>query len=220
MKKYFDSHTHIPSEDSLLVSFDMESSRKACGKLYSVGIHPQHINGADWEELEKLASRPGAAAIGECGLDYRKTDGSAPDRALQQEAFIRQLELASSLKKPVIVHSVKAAADTLSILRRFPDVTAVLHGFPYSPETAREALQLGCFFGIGAIILKPGALKIKEVLKILPDDRILAETDTPFSNASIEEVTEAICALRGGDRLKTMASLRANALRLLTGKDD
>ena len=160
----FDTHAHYDSRQfdsdrdqvlsglpaqgvSLVVDpgCDLPSSRKAVeiASRYpfvyaAVGVHPEDC--ADWEdgcllELRQLAAHPKVRAIGEIGLDYYWKEN--PPRALQQDVFRRQLELAQTLHLPVIVHDRDAHGDCMAIVRDYPQVTGVFHCFSGSAEMAR-----------------------------------------------------------------------------------
>ena len=163
---------------------DTESSKKALlmaekyGFLYAaVGIHPGNLDsGSSLCEIEELAKHKKCVAIGEIGLDYYWTQDNKP---LQMEIFSAQLELSNNLKLPVIVHDREAHADTLAFLKKYKP-TGVVHSFSGSPEMAKELLNLGLYIGIGGVITFKNARRLPEVVKMLPDDRILLETDAPY----------------------------------------
>ena len=167
---------------------DLESSRTAIALaeqfpfVYAaVGVHPSDCG--DWEddwldELRSLAGRPKVKAIGEIGLDYYWEDN--PPRALQQNVFRRQLELAQSLCLPVIVHDREAHQDCLSIVREYPQVTGVYHCYSGSLEDAKVLVKLGWMISFTGVITYKNARKALEVIEWLPLDRIMIETDSPY----------------------------------------
>ena len=171
------------------VSSDLESVRttleiveKYDFMFAAVGIHPSDSAELDEEKykwLEEQARKSKVVAIGEIGLDYYWEE---PDREVQKIWFIRQLELAKKLKKPVIIHSRDAASDTLSILqsKEAEDVSGVIHCFSYTKETAKLLLEKGYYFGIGGVITFSNAKKLVEAVEYLPIDKILLETDSPY----------------------------------------
>ena len=143
----------------------------------AVGIHPGNLDsGTTVGEIEELAKHPRCVAIGEIGLDYYWTQDNKPK---QREVFCKQLELGRKIEKPVIVHDRDAHADTLEILKEYKPF-GVVHSFSGSPEMAKELLDLGFYIGIGGVITFKNARRLPEVVKILPDDRILLETDAPY----------------------------------------
>lgn len=163
---------------------DLDSSKKALKMteenpfVYAaVGIHPGNMENPDeLYEIEKLYSHKKCVAIGEIGLDYYWTDDNKP---LQKEIFTKQLENSLKYKLPVIVHDREAHADTLEILKKYKP-SGVIHAFSGSPEMAEELLKLGLYIGIGGVITFKNAKKLPEVVKMLPDNRILLETDAPY----------------------------------------
>lgn len=172
------------------------------------------------EELRKLASEKKVVAIGEIGLDYH---WDIWPREIQKEAFRLQWNLAEELGLPVIIHSRDAAEDTMDMLKEFcygagsstlkaPTIRprAVLHCYSYSPEQAAEYLKMGLMFGIGGVVTFKNARKCKEVVELVPLDRILLETDCPYMapdpyrgkrnhSGYITYVAETIADIKGVD---------------------
>ena len=130
------------------------------------------------DELEELTKYQKVRAIGEIGLDYYWEEN--PSRDVQKEAFRAQMKLAEKLNMPVIIHDRDAHADTLEILKEFPNVIGVIHCFSGSVEFARECLKLGYYIGFTGVVTFKNAKKIIEVAKEVPLDRILVETDCPY----------------------------------------
>ena len=209
----------------LNVSYDMGSSERsvALSEEYpflcaAVGVHPQYIRGLDKEashvtakmRLQELVRHPAVVAVGECGLDYyemksgKKEDAKMRSQAditaeceQQKAAFRWQMELAAQTGLPVVVHSRASGADTMQILREFPAVHGVMHGFSYSAEIALECVKLGWYIGIGPVITRTGTRKIREVVEKLPVERLLIETDCPF------QTTESCRGRLGDSRMLT-----------------
>ena len=147
----------------------------------AVGLHPENCHDFQPEQIEhlrQLAQREKVVAIGEVGLDYYWEEN--PPREFQQQVFRRQLALARELQLPVIVHDREAHADTLSIVREFPDVTGVFHCFSGSPEMAQELLKLGWYLGFDGPVTYKNARRAPEVAAVTPLDRMLIETDSPY----------------------------------------
>ncbi len=173
----------IPSED-------VETSRKAIalaeshGPIYAaVGIHPQVTNEASEEAMNELAdmarNHPKVKAIGEIGLDYYYL---YTDKETQKKWFARQIELAKELDLPILIHDRDAHGDTLEILKahRSGNLRGILHCFSGSLETAKELMKLGFYISFAGPVVFPKSLKLKEVAKEIPMDRILIETDSPY----------------------------------------
>ncbi len=143
----------------------------------AVGIHPGNIDsGTTLSEIEKLAKHDKCVAIGEIGLDYYWTQDNKPT---QKEIFTAQIELAKKLGLPVIVHDRDAHADCLEILKKHKP-NGVVHSYSGSAEMAEELLKLDMYFGIGGVITFKNAKKLPDVVKMLPEDKILLETDAPY----------------------------------------
>ena len=177
------------------VGIDLEGSRRAValagrhsGLVASVGIHPQEAHRAqtaDFVALEDLGRHPSVVAIGETGLDFHH--GDAP-REAQVEGFRRQLEIGSRLDLPVIIHSRQAAEETRQILfewsarRAMPagKPRGVIHCYSGDLETANSYISLGFFISVGAYIGYPSSSQFRAVLKSLPLENLLVETDCPF----------------------------------------
>ena len=118
----------------------------------------------------------GAAAVGEIGLDYCY---GGDTRSEQLELFSRQLEIASNLGKPVVIHTRDADDDTLGALKEIPS-RGVIHCFTGSPEFCRKLLDLGFYISISGIVTFRLADNVREAALTVPDDRLLIETDSPF----------------------------------------
>jgi len=118
----------------------------------------------------------GVSAVGEIGLDYHY---SRETRDLQRELFGRQLELARSLGLPVVIHTREADDDTLALLREVPS-KGIIHCFTGCPAFCRALLDLGFYISISGIVTFRAAENVRESALVVPDDRILVETDSPF----------------------------------------
>lgn len=149
--------------------------------LYSIGTHPcedldilQHTT---VERLLAAAQDDRVWAIGETGLDYHYSDEL---KQAQQASFERHIEVARLLDKPLIVHTRDARADTIAILRATRPPRGVLHCFTEDWETAKAALDLGWFISFSGIITFKSANMLRDVVKQVPLDRLLIETDSPY----------------------------------------
>lgn len=146
--------------------------------LYAaVGIHPENLNSnTSIEEIEALSKHPKCVAIGEIGLDYY---WESDNKEQQIKTFEEQLILANKLGLPVIVHDRDAHADTLELLKKHKP-KGVVHCFSGSVEMAEEILKLGMYIGVGGVVTFKNAKKLPDVVKIIPDDKLLVETDCPY----------------------------------------
>ncbi len=202
----FDSHAHYDDHrfdrdrDELLSQMrqcgvgrilnagcDLASSRASVelAKRYdflwaAVGSHPDdagHVDDGTLDAYRTLAAEERVVAIGEIGLDYHYED---VPRAVQQEAFARQLALAQELGLPVIVHEREAHADAMEIVDAYPDVRGVFHCFSGALEMARWLLHRGWYLGFTGVLTFKNARKALEVAENVPLHRILLETDCPY----------------------------------------
>ncbi len=168
------------------IGYDLASSKKSLelAKEYDfiyavIGIHPIDIAEYDEEvekELELLGKNPKVVAIGEIGLDYH---WMTEPKEVQQERFKKQLELAERLNKPVVIHTRDAMEDTVNILKDYPNITGVIHCYPGSLETAKQLVDR-FYLGIGGTLTFKNSKKAVEVVKDIPLDRIVIETDCPY----------------------------------------
>lgn len=143
----------------------------------AVGYHPCNIdNDICLDKIAQLANNKKCVAIGEIGLDYYWTRDNIDK---QKEIFGKQLELANSISKPVLIHDREAHADTLEILKRYKP-KGVVHSFSGSYEMAKEIIKLGLYIGIGGVVTFKNAKALPEIVKLLPEDKILLETDAPY----------------------------------------
>ena len=131
-----------------------------------------------------LADYPGVVAIGETGLDYFKptADGEIDIAGLewQRERFRQHIQAAKTLNMPVVVHTRKAKADTIAILREQQAEKGVIHCFSENWSFAKAALDLGFYISLSGILTYNSAKSLQSVAKKLPQDRILVETDAPW----------------------------------------
>ena len=150
----------------------------------SVGVHPSEVFELNLKDtinaLRKLTKNTKVVAIGEIGLDYHWFKLES-EREIQREWFREQLRLAEELKMPVIIHSRDACQDTMKILKEAClTVKVVFHCFSYSVETMKEIINMGWFIGLDGPVTYKNAIEPKEVAKLVPIDRLLLETDSPY----------------------------------------
>ncbi|MBT1446425.1 TatD family hydrolase [Shewanella sp. JM162201] len=175
----------------ILIGSDLDESRaviELCqrypGKLYATaGVHPHHASG--WhtgsETLQtELCQSPLVVAVGECGLDYNRDFSPRPQ---QREAFAAQLSLAVKLGKPVLMHERDAHDDFIAIVRehRAELKGALLHCFTGSRAQMETCIELGLHLGItGWVCDERRGQELAELVKHIPADRLLIETDSPY----------------------------------------
>ncbi len=197
---------------------------------FGVGLHPHQAARFAGREAdvaafvrEAIASIPHTRALGEIGLDYHYD--FAP-KAVQRAVFSAQVGLARELGLPVIIHTREAEDDTLAILREESGgaLRGVLHCFTGTPRLADEALALGMHISFAGIVTFPKAASLRGIAKLVPADRLLCETDSPYlapapyrgkrnEPAWVVRVAEELAAARGepleGLRLQIDANFAA-----------
>ena len=165
-----------------------------------------------------------ANAVGEIGLDYHY---SPETRTAQTELMARQLELARDLALPVLIHTRDADGDTLGLLREIPS-KGIIHCFTGSPSFCRDLLDLGFYISISGIVTFRAADNVRESALVVPDDRLLVETDSPFlapvpmrgganEPAYVVHTARFLADLRKVPYERLVESTTANALRILSG---
>lgn len=233
---FIDSHCHIDFPDftegaepllanmqaagvshALCVSVSLErlpgilALAEAHANVYaSVGVHPDHQEAAepDVATLVKLASHAKVVAIGETGLDYFRQAREAVD--WQRERFRVHIRAAREAGKPLIIHTRNAADDTLGIMSEqgAGEAGGVMHCFTESREVARAALDQGFHISFSGIVTFKNAADLREVARLVPLDRLLIETDSPYlapmphrgkrnEPAYVRHVGELIAELKG-----------------------
>ena len=146
-----------------------------------LGVFPSEA--AKWDDdteilITELSKTEKIVAIGEIGLDYY-WDKSFTD--LQKEVFIKQIIIANKLNLPIVVHNRDAHKDTFDILSEYNKTSDVLfHCFSGSPEFALECVKKGWYIALGGVVTFKNAQKMKDVAKIVPDDKLMLETDAPY----------------------------------------
>jgi TatD DNase family protein len=150
--------------------------------LYATaGVHPHHARECGPQtlaQLKALAAHPRCVAIGECGLDFNRNYSPHPD---QEKCFVAQLELGLSLRKPLFFHSRDAHPRFADIVRSFKPPKAVAHCFTGTREELHAYLDLGLYIGItGWICDERRGKDLLELIKEIPRDKLLLETDAPY----------------------------------------
>lgn len=146
---------------------------------FAAGFHPENLGGSEITDLNKikeLAAHKKCVAIGEIGLDYYWMDST---KEKQKLFFEKQIELASELGMPIIVHDRDAHGDTLDILKNTKP-KGVVHCFSGSKEMAREVIKIGMYIGLNGVATFKNARKSLEVVKEIPIERLVLETDCPY----------------------------------------
>jgi len=151
----------------------------------TVGVHPdsEGVQEPLLADLLQLGSLPRVVGIGETGLDYYRLNGrSMADMAWQRERFRVHIRAARQLQKPLVIHTRQAAQDTLAILREEGEDGAggVFHCFTEDQDVARQALDLGFYISFSGILTFKSAQNLRDVAALVPLDRLLIETDSPY----------------------------------------
>ncbi|OUR61334.1 metal-dependent hydrolase [Colwellia sp. 39_35_sub15_T18] len=195
----------------------LEKTKDFDNVLVSCGTHPLNQDDeVSEQQLYALADQKRVIAIGETGLDYHY----APEtKALQLDSFKKHIKVAKALKKPLIIHTREAQQDTLDILiaEGAAEVGGILHCFTESWDMAKKALELGFYISFSGIVTFKSASALREVAKLVPDDRILIETDAPYlapvphrgkenQPAYVVEVAKHLASIRG-QSVETIAKL-------------
>ena len=163
-------------EDSLLLASKYD-------KVYAaIGVHPEEVEGLTMGHMrwikENASMNRKVLAIGEIGLDYHYPE---PTKEVQKQWFRQQLKLAWEIRKPVIIHSRDACADTLECMRmeHADKIGGIIHCYSYSKEAARDYLDMGFHFGIGGVVTFKNARKLIEAVEYIPMERIVLEERFP-----------------------------------------
>ena len=146
----------------------------------AVGVHPSYVDKADFAELPQLLEiqgDPSVVAIGEIGLDYSRGKANR-DRQIQFLQY--QLQLATDVTKPLVIHCREAVADCLGILQDFPSLRMVFHCFTGTVDEAKQILDAGYLIGFTGVITFKPSIQLREVVKNTPMDQLLIETDAPY----------------------------------------
>jgi TatD DNase family protein len=192
------------------------------GVRTSIGVHPHQAAGFEGREHEaanavraQVAGDAAARAIGEIGLDYHYD--FAP-RETQRRVFRSQIRLAGELDLPIIIHTREAEDDTLAILREESgggSLRGVLHCFTGTRDMAEQALALGLHISFAGIVTFPKAVELRQVAPLVPEDRLLCETDSPYLAPTPYrgKRNEPAWVLRVAEELATLRQAPAAGLR-------
>lgn len=218
-------------------SYDLESSKRSKeiadkynNVYFAVGIHPEGVNeniNADIMELENLIiqhkEKSKLVAIGEIGLDYHYTK---ENKELQKQYFERQLELAIKYDMPVIIHSRDASDDMYHILNndKYKKLSLVFHCFQPSDAIASLVIKRGWFIGLGGNITYKRSEHSLEIIKLIPIDQIMVETDAPYltpvplrgtrnESKNIKYVIERLSEIKGIDTESLSNILYDNSIK-------
>ncbi len=206
----FDSHSHYNDEkfdidrqqiiketlsngvsNFIIAGYNIEGSKKAIEiaenyeQIYTTaGISPNDVeeikNDVDESisKIEEIAKNKKVVAIGEIGLDYY---WNKENKELQKEVFIKQIELANKLNLPIVIHTRDAFIDTIEILKQNNvNKKGIFHCCPLNQELIKEAVKLGYYISLSGVITFKNAKNVEEILSLIPEDKLLIETDSPY----------------------------------------
>lgn len=246
---WFDTHLHVDPEDDFEAMtaaaravgvggfFVQGTSLEDCeatvalgdpaqGVYTAVGLHPHVASSFDGLSLFRdLLTRPGVIAVGEIGLDYHY-NFSPPER--QREVFAVFLELASELGKPAVIHCRDAYPDCRQLVRDHlrPGAPFIIHSFTGTPDQAEEWLAMGAMLSMNGMVTFNKAVNIRESLAVIPVERLLLETDSPYlapvpwrgkrnCPAYLPLIGQRVASEKGMTTEKLAAVTTANACRIL-----
>ena len=175
----------IPGADPKTLARAIEIAEENDDVYFSVGVHPYDLDSFDGLDFEKFVSHEKCVAIGECGLDYFRLEGSDEEKELekqkQKRVFVAQIELAKKYKKPLIIHIRDASRDSKALLleHNAKEVGGVLHCFNADDELLSLA-DNGFYFGIGGVLTFKNAKKLVNILPRIPSEKLIIETDGPY----------------------------------------
>ena len=175
----------IPGADASTLDKAIDIAEKYDDIYFAVGIHPYDLEGFNESNFTKYVNHPKCVAIGECGLDYFRLEGSKEEKIAikkhQADVFRAQIRLAKQYKKPLIVHVRDASQDSMKILieEGAKEVGGVLHCFN-ADENLLVLAQHNFYFGIGGVLTFKNAKKLVHVLPKIPKEKLLIETDGPY----------------------------------------
>lgn len=216
---------------NLIDFFDSHKNTKNIPNVYhTVGLSPSEVNNPqrDWEsKLEEGLSLPNVVGIGEIGLDYYHKYGG---RNAQIELFIRQIEIASNFNLPVIIHNREAGEDMKNILRSKITSGGIMHCFSEDTEFAKEMIDIGLYISFAGNLTYRNAKNLHKVVKDIPLENMLIETDSPFLTphsfrgkrnqpAYIVETAKYLAELKEMDIEKVAEILFQNSLKVFNIKD-
>ena len=206
----------------------IEQARAYENMYTALGIHPsdaRFIDDVDAALDEVLAmikdSSSKCVALGEIGLDYHYEE---TNKEMQIALFRRQMAMAQQLGLPVVIHDRDAHEDVMAVIRDFPAVRGVMHSFSGSAEMAKELVKLGYMISFSGTVTFKNARKPKEAAAVVPNDRILIETDAPYlaphplrgslnHSGNLEYTNRAVAEIKGMSEEECAAPTETNARR-------
>jgi TatD DNase family protein len=209
---YINIHTHLKNRDEGICIYNQYPEDPIPGFPISIGIHPWNIKKYNIPEtldiIRKNAPLPNVMAIGECGLD-KLTDVQLQE---QEQIFIEQIRIAESVKKPLIIHCVKAFDDLIRIKKEIkPIVPFIVHGYNNNLQIMEQLVKHDLYFSFGKALLKEGS-NAQKTLTAIPPSRFFLETDD--ADISINSIFEKAAVLKnmGVEALKEQITINFKLL--------
>lgn len=222
--------------EMLVVGYDLPSSQQAMklaegnlGVYAAVGVHPHDaktVTPAVLREVEEMLSRDKVVALGEIGLDFHY---DYSPREVQKAVFRSFLELAKEKDKPIIIHDREAHGETLAILEEVAarlggGFCGVMHCYAASPEMLPTFLALGFYISVAGPLTFKNAKRLPEVVGLVPEDRLLIETDSPYLTPCpyrgkrneplyVKEIARRVAEIKGKSLFEMAELTRENARR-------
>lgn len=207
----------------------VELSRRYPRISATVGVHPHGAAGVStgWlKKLEKMAGEKTVLAIGETGLDFYR---DLSPRHVQEKVFREQIRLACRVQKPLVIHSRNAHDSTLRVLHeeKLPRPAGIMHCFSGNLQTARAFLDLGFYISLAGPVTYPRSHGLRDLLKYIPAERLLLETDAPYlapqayrgkrnEPAYVRYVYERVALALGWELEQLARQVYVNAVRLFS----
>lgn len=249
-----DTHIHLNFEDYIddlddvifdalsygitkmvVIGIDHDTSQVALSlaeqypELYAtIGVHPSEAT-TNLDFIRPLLNHSKVVAIGECGIDlFHRQD----TLELQKEVFKKQIELSIEYDLPLVIHTREAMRETLDVLKPYQGkVRGVFHCFSGTKEEAKEVLELGFYIGVDGPVTFKNAHELKQIVKMIPLDKILTETDGPFLSpepyrgkrnkpSNIRYILKAIAELKGVSLSQAEMMIDQNAQTLFQFKEE
>ena len=213
----------IPGADPKTLPRAVEIAEMYDDVYFAVGVHPYDMDGFESLDFDNFVHHKKCVAIGECGLDYFRLEGSdeekAEEKKRQKEIFTAQIELAKKYKKPLIVHIRNASRDSKAILleNNAQEVGGVLHCYNADDELLSLANN-GFYFGIGGVLTFKNAKKLVNVLPKIPNEKLLIETDGPYLTPTPHrgERNEPLYTTLVADKMSEILDIKLAAIKELT----
>lgn len=206
---FLDVHTHYATAYPDVLAIENRYNgfdEPVAGRYVSMGLHPWYIReetlSADFEKLQRYVAQPGVLAVGECGLDRL----AATDWDTQCRAFEWQIALAEALRKPLVIHCVKAFQECLALLKQ-TSVPVMFHGINNRLSVVRPVIDTGYFLSFGKTLLHPNAA-ILETFGAVPLEQLFLETDD--SPIGIREIYKTAAQLRNIPEKEIALQLESN----------